>query len=77
MNKALFDVLDRAQSWPQDAQGELERVALEIEAELEQNAYHATAGELLGIERGLQAAGQGCFATEEEVKAVFAKYSRP
>ncbi len=76
MNKALIDVLDRAQSWPQDAQVELERVALEIEAELTQSAYHATPEELAGIQRGLEAAEQGRFATEAEVRAVLAKYSR-
>ena len=76
MNKVLTDVLERVPSWPQDAQVELERVALEIEAELSQNAYHATAEELAGIQRGLEAAERGQFATDEEVTAVFAKYPR-
>lgn len=77
MNKALIDVLDRAQSWPQNAQVELERVALEIEAELGQSTYHATTDELAGIQRGLEAAERDQFATDEEIKAVFAKYPRP
>jgi predicted transcriptional regulator len=51
-------------------------VALEIEAELRQSAYHATAGELAGIQRGLEAAERDQFATDEEVKAIFAKYPR-
>lgn len=74
MNKTLTDVLDRAKSWPQDAQAELERIALEIEAELGEGPYHATPEELAGIERGLKAAKNGEFATEAEVEAVFAKY---
>jgi|KBSMisStandDraft_5_1062788.scaffolds.fasta_scaffold3547238_1 predicted transcriptional regulator len=76
MNKALTDVLDRVQSWPEDAQAELEHVALEIEAELRQRTYPATSEELAGIQRGLEAAERGQFATHEEVEAVLAKYPR-
>jgi len=76
MNKVLTDILDRVQSWPQDAQLELERVALEIEAELGHDAYRATAEELAGIERGLRAAEEGHFAADKDVAAVFAKYRR-
>ena len=76
MNKALADVLDRAQSWPEDAQLELERIALEIEAQLGPGTYRATVEELAGIQRGLRAAEQGHFATDKDVQAVFAKYRR-
>ncbi len=76
MNKTLTEVLDRAKSWPEDAQGELERIALEIEAELGQSLYHATPEELAGIERGVKAAEKGQFASDAEVGAVLAKYRR-
>jgi predicted transcriptional regulator len=35
--------------------------------------YRATAKELEGIDRGLKAAREGRFATDEEVKAILAK----
>jgi predicted transcriptional regulator len=74
--KALKDVLERAESWPERAQAELAELALEIEAELADGKYHATPEELAGIDRGLKAAREGRFATEEEVEAVFAKHRR-
>jgi predicted transcriptional regulator len=76
MNKALSDLLDRAKSWPESAQVELALAAREIEAGLGQAPYRATPEELAGIERGLRAAAEGRFATDEEVEAVFAKYRR-
>lgn len=36
--------------------------------------YRATPGELLGIERGLRDAANGKLASDEQVKAVFAKH---
>jgi len=38
--------------------------------------YHVTTDELQGIDRGLKAAREGRFATDEEVEAVLAKYRR-
>lgn len=38
--------------------------------------YHATPEELSGIDRGLKAAREGRFATDEEVEAVFARHRR-
>jgi predicted transcriptional regulator len=76
MNKMLVDLLDRAKSWPESAQEELAQVAREIEAALGQATYRATPEELAGIDRGLRAAAEGRFATDEEVEAVFAKYRR-
>ncbi len=70
------DVLERAKSWPQDAQAELKQLALEIEAELGAGDYSPTEAELAGIARGLRDAADGKFATEAEVEAVFAKYRR-
>ena len=74
MNKSLSDLLERARSWPADAQNELERMAQEIEAELGAGLYKPTSAELAGIERGLRDAADGKFATAEQVEAVFAKH---
>jgi predicted transcriptional regulator len=74
--KALAEALRRVETWPQEAQEELAEIALEIDASLKDEKYHATAEELAGIDRGLKAAREGRFATEEEVDAVFAKHRR-
>jgi predicted transcriptional regulator len=75
-DKVLKDVLERVKAWPEEAQRELAEIALEIDAELSGGIYHATPGEFRGIDRGLQAAREGRFANEAEVKAVFAKHRR-
>ena len=74
MTKIWDDLLRRVQSWPTDAQQELIEVALEIEAELNQGRYRATPEELRGIDRGLNDARAGKFATEQDVADTFAKY---
>jgi hypothetical protein len=76
MIKSLSNILERAQSWPEEAQNELERLAREIGAELGGDAYRATPEELVGIDRGLRAAEAGEFATEEDVASTFAKHRR-
>jgi hypothetical protein len=47
---------------------------MEIGATLKGGACDATSEELKGIDRGLKAAREGRFASDEEVEAVFAKY---
>ena len=49
---------------------------MEIDATLKGGAYNATPEELKGIDRGLKAAREGRFASDEEVEAVFAKHRR-
>jgi predicted transcriptional regulator len=75
-NAALRALIERAASWPEHAQQQLAEVANEIEAELSAGTYHATEAELRGIRRGLRAAAEGRFASDEEVAAVFAKHRR-
>jgi hypothetical protein len=75
--KALKDVLERVESWPEEAQQELADIALEIEAGLAGGVYHATPDELDGIDRGLKAAREGRLASDADVKAVFAKHRVP
>jgi predicted transcriptional regulator len=74
MTSKLKDVMERAESWPQEAQDELAEVAREIEAALNGEVYHASPAELAGIDRGLKAAQEGRFAIDAEVEAVFAKH---
>ena len=74
--RLLTDVLERVEAWPAEAQDELAQMALEIEAGLEDGEDEPTPDELAGIERGLRAAAEGRFATDEEVEAAFAKLRR-
>ena len=75
-SEALKTIVERAASWPRDAQEELAQVAREIEAEIAGGAYQPTEAELRGIDRGLRDAADGRFASEVEVEAVLAKHRR-
>lgn len=72
--KALKDTLLRVETWPEHAQDMLAEFALEIDLEMREGKYHATPAELAGIDRGLKAAREGRFATDEQVEAVIAKH---
>ena len=74
--KVLKEAMQRVETWPEEAQVELAEIALEIDAGLKGGKYRATPEELAGIDRGIKAADEGRFATEEEVEAVFAKRQR-
>ncbi len=74
--KALKEAMQRAETWPEAAQEELAEIALEIDASLKGGKYQATPEELIGIDRGLTAAREGRFATDEQVEAVLAKHRR-
>jgi predicted transcriptional regulator len=71
--KILREAMERVESWPIEAQEELAEIALEIDAALKGDVYRATPDELDGIERGLRAAVEGRFASDEDVEGVFAK----
>jgi len=75
-SKALKEAMQRVETWPEEVQEELAEIALEIDASLRCGTYHATAKELEGIDRGLRAAKEGRFASDEEVEAVLAKHRR-
>ncbi len=72
-SKQLAEVLERVERWPAHAQDELAEIARDIEESLNKGDYEPTEAELAGIERGLQAAAEGRFATDEEVETAFAK----
>jgi predicted transcriptional regulator len=74
--KALKEAMRRVETWPEDAQQELAKIALDIDAALKGATYRATPEELKGIDRGLKAAKEGRFATDDDVAAVLANKHR-
>jgi predicted transcriptional regulator len=71
--KQLAEVLERIESWPAHAQDELAEIARDIEETLSKGEYEPSEAELAGIDRGLQAATEGRFATDQQVDAALAK----
>jgi len=74
--KQLTDILARVEAWPPHVQDELAEFALELDAGLKDGDYQPTAEELAGIDRGLRAAAEGRFASDQQVEAAFAKFRR-
>lgn len=72
--KLLLEALQRVKAWPDEAQEELAALILEMEAGLGGGVYHATPEELTGIDKGLRAAAEGRFATDDQIEAIFAKF---
>jgi hypothetical protein len=68
----LKAVLERVSTWPEERQRQLAELALEIEAEMSDSAYQASAEELHAIDEGL--AGEA--ASQEEIEAAFASFRR-
>lgn len=69
----LQELLDRAKTWPAEAQDELVELGREIEGEVK-GEYHATLEELRGIDRGLRAADEGRFVPEAHIERALAKF---
>jgi hypothetical protein len=74
MIPALKQALKAVESWPEENQEALAAAAREIEAQMT-GVYHPTAEELAAIDRGLEAADRGEFASDEEVAAIKAKFA--
>ena len=72
-SKRLADVLELVEQWPAHAQDELAEIARDIEENLKHGDYEPSEAELAGIDRGLKAAAEGRFATDEAVEAALAK----
>jgi hypothetical protein len=70
--KALKEVLQRVETWPEAAQEELAQIAREIDAELAGGAYHATVEELAALDE----ADRSGVASEKEVEAAFKTFRR-
>ena len=69
----LKNLLERIQTWPEEAQNELVAVAAQIESELQGDGYTATQNELQVIDEAMASLDAGEFATDAEVAAAFAK----
>jgi hypothetical protein len=70
----LKNLLERAQTWPEEAQDELVAVANQIESELQSQDYLATQEELRIVDAAMASIDAGEVATDAEIKAVFAKF---
>jgi len=72
----LKNLLERIQTWPEEAQNELVAVAAQIESELQGDGYTATQNELQAIDEAMASLDGGEFATDAEVAAAFAKFRK-
>jgi hypothetical protein len=70
----LKNLLERVQTWPEEAQDELVAVANQIESELQGRDYLATREELRIIDAAMTAIDAGEVATDAEIAAAFAKF---
>jgi hypothetical protein len=70
----LKNLLERVQTWPEEAQDELVAVANQIESELRDSEYLATQEELRVVDAAMASIDAGETATDAEIKAVFAKF---
>jgi hypothetical protein len=70
----LKNLLERVQTWPEEAQDELVAVANQIESELQGKDYLATREELRIIDAAMTSIDAGEVATDAEIKAAFAKF---
>jgi predicted transcriptional regulator len=75
MIQKLKDLIERVESWPDDAQAELVALALEIEAE-QRGLYHASEDELAAIDQGLAEVEKGDGVPEAAAEAIFARARR-
>jgi len=74
MTTDLKQLLERVQTWPEEAQNELVAVANQIESELKSRDYVATQDELRIIDAAIASIDRGEIATDAEIKAAFAKF---
>jgi hypothetical protein len=70
----LKNLMERVQTWPEEAQDELVAVANQIESELQGGDYLATRAELQIIDAAMASIDSGEVATDVEIKAAFAKF---
>ena len=73
--KPFTALMERAASWPEEAQAELVQFMLDIEVKY-YGAYRLDDEDRARIQKSLDAAKRGEFASDEEVAAVFARYRK-
>lgn len=71
--KSLDTLMERAASWPEEAQAELVRFMIDTEAK-HFGVYRLSDDDRAKIRQSLASARRGEFATDEEVAALFARY---
>ncbi len=72
----LKNLLERVQIWPEEARDELVAVANQIERELRNSEYMATADELRIVDAAMASLDAGEIATDSEVAAAFARFRK-
>jgi hypothetical protein len=73
--KSLTALMERAASWPEEAQAELVRFMIDIEAK-HFGVYRLDDEDRARIERSLAAARRGEFASDDDIAALFARYRK-
>jgi predicted transcriptional regulator len=76
MSKKLKEIIERAETWPEEAQEEAIATLQAIEAEFAQ-PYELTEDDRKAIDRGLEDVRRGRIASDEEVSRLFARYRHP
>jgi hypothetical protein len=76
MKKKLKEIVERAETWPEEAQEEAIATLQAIEAEFAE-PYQLTEDDRKAIDRGLEDLRLGRIASDEEVSRLFAQYRRP
>ena len=71
--KTLEVLMERAASWPDEAQAELVRFMIDTEAK-HFGAFRLDDEDRIRIERSLASARRGEFASDEEVSELFSRY---
>ena len=75
VTKALKDILNRIEAWPETAQDEAVATLQAIEEEFQQ-PYTLTDEDHSALERSADDVRQGRFATNEAVQEVFGRFRR-
>ncbi|MBW8857027.1 MAG: hypothetical protein JF604_22470 [Bradyrhizobium sp.] len=70
----LKNLLERVQTWPEEAQDELVAIANQIENELQGQDYLASQEELRIIDAAMASLDAGETASDAEIKTAFAKF---
>jgi hypothetical protein len=73
MTKPLEQAVEAARALPPDMQDELARILLQLAGE-DQPVIQLTAEEASSLEASLAQAARGEFATDEQVRAIWAKH---
>ena len=74
MNSTLKELLERVETWPEDAQADAAASLKAIEDALAAEDYELTEEDLRAIDEGLEDARAGRFASDEEIKALFDRF---